>query len=137
MDTWLKSLRESAESALSLTVSYFPKVLGAILLLLAGYLLARMVGAGTAGLMKLVGLDRLLAKTPIQTLFTRSGSRKTGSDILGLLAFWLIFLLFGITATDVLGLPTVSATLTNLAHYLPKLGLAIVIIVLGMLAASY
>jgi len=137
MDTWLEAVRESSESALSLIVSYFPKVLGALLLLLIGYFLARVVGAGTTGLVKLVGLDRLLAKTPIQTLFTRSGSSKTGSDILGLLVFWLIFLLFGITATDVLGLPTVSATLTNLAYYLPKLGLAILIIVLGMLSANY
>jgi len=137
MDNWLEAFRESAEAALSLTVSYIPKVLGALLLLLAGYLLARIVGAGTAGLVKLVGLDRLLAKTPIQTLFNRSGSSKTGSDVLGLLVFWLIFLLFGITATDVLGLPTVSATLTNLAHYLPKVGLAVFIIVLGMLAANY
>lgn len=137
MDNWLEAFRESAEAALSLTVSYIPKVFGALLLLLAGYLLARIVGAGTARLVKLVGLDRLLAKTPIQTLFNRSGSSKTGSDVLGLLVFWLIFLLFGITATDVLGLPTVSATLTNLAHYLPKVGLAVFIIVLGMLAANY
>ncbi|MDH5499358.1 MAG: mechanosensitive ion channel, partial [Nitrospira sp.] len=39
--------------------------------------------------------------------------------------------------TGLLGLPTVSATLTDLAHYLPKVGLAVLIIVLGMLAASY
>ena len=134
---WLETLQESAESTVSLTVSYVPKLLGALLLVLAGYLLARMVGAATAGLMKLVGLDQLLAKTPLQTLFNKGGSTKTGSDILGLLIFWLIFLLFGITATDMLGLPTVSATLTDLAHYLPKVGLAVLIIVLGMLAASY
>lgn len=137
LDNWLEAFRESAESALSLTVSYLPKLLGAILLVLAGYLLARIVGAGTAGLLKLVGLDRLLANTPIQTLFNRSGSTRTGSDVLGLLVFWVIFLLFGVTATDMLGLPTVSATLTDLAHYLPKVGLAVLIIVLGMLAASY
>lgn len=134
---WLETLQESAESTLSLTVSYVPKLLGALLLVLAGYLLARMVGAATAGLMKLVGLDRLLAKTPLQNLFNKSSSAKTGSDILGLLIFWLIFLLFGITATDMLDLPTVSATLTDLAHYLPKVGLAVLIIVLGMMAASY
>jgi hypothetical protein len=137
LDNWLEAFRESAESALSLTASYLPKLLGAILLVLAGYLLARIVGAGTAGLLKLVGLDRLLANTPIQTLFNRAGSTKTGSDVLGLLVFWVIFLLFGVTATDMLGLPTVSATLTDLAHYLPKVGLAVLIIVLGMLAASY
>jgi len=134
---WLETLQESAESTLSLSVSYVPKLLGALLLVLAGYLLARMVGAATAGLMKLVGLDRLLAKTPLQNLFNKSSSAKTGSDILGLLIFWLIFLLFGITATDMLDLPTVSATLTDLAHYLPKVGLAVLIIVLGMMAASY
>ncbi len=134
---WLETLQESAESTVSLTVSYVPKLLGALLLVLAGYLLARMVGAATAGLMKLVGLDRLLAKTPLQNLFNKSSSARTGSDILGLLIFWLIFLLFGITATDMLGLPTVSATLTDLAHYLPKVGLAVLIIVLGMMAASY
>lgn len=136
-DNWLETVRESAESALSLTISYLPKLLGAILLVLAGYLLARIVGAGTAGLLKLVGLDRLLANTPIQALFNRSGSTKSGSDVLGLLVFWAIFLVFGVTATDMLGLPTVSATLTDLAHYLPKVGLAVLIIVLGMLAASY
>ncbi|MDH4155568.1 MAG: mechanosensitive ion channel, partial [Nitrospira sp.] len=128
---------ESAESTLSLTVSYLPKLLGAILLALAGYFFARLIGAGTAGLLKLVGLDRLLEKTPLQALFSRAGSTKSGSDVLGLLVFWLIFLLFGITATDILGLPTVSATLTDLAHYLPKVGLAVLVIVLGMMAASY
>lgn len=134
---WLETFRESAEASLSLTVAYLPKLLGAVLLVLAGYLLARIVGAGTAGLLRLVGLDRLLAKTPIQTLFTRSGSTKTGADVLGLLVFWLLFLLFGITATDMLGLSAVSATLTELAYYIPKVGLSVLIIVLGMLAANY
>lgn len=137
MKDWLETLQESAESTLSLTISYFPKVLGALLLLLAGYLLARIVGAGTAALLKLLGLDRLLAKTPIQTLITKSGSTKTNADIFGLLVFWLIFLLFGITATDTLGLSAVSSILTDLAHYLPKVGLAVLIIVLGMLGTNY
>jgi len=88
----LETFRESAEASLSLTVAYLPKLLSAVLLVLVGYLLARIVGAGTAGLLRLVGLDRLLAKTPIQTLFARSGSTKTGADVLGLLVFWLIFL---------------------------------------------
>ena len=33
---WLETLQESAESTLSLTVSYVPKLLGALLLVLAG-----------------------------------------------------------------------------------------------------
>lgn len=137
MRDWVDIFRESVEASLALIVAFFPKLVGALLLLLAGYLLARMVGAGTAGLLKVIGFNRLLARTPIQSLLTKSESSKTSADILGLLVFWLIFLLFGISATETMGLSAVSGALTDFAYYLPKLGVAIVIIVLGMLAASY
>lgn len=137
LNDWVDIFRESVETSLSLIVAFLPKLLGALLLLLAGYLLARMVGAGTAALLKLLGFNRLLARTPIQSLLNKAESTKTSADILGLLVFWLIFLLFCISATETIGLAVISAALTEFAYYLPKIGIAILIIVLGMLAASY
>jgi ABC-type maltose transport system permease subunit len=60
---WLDIFRESIESSLSLIVAFLPKLLGTLTLLLAGYLLARMVGAGKTALLKLLGINRLLAMT--------------------------------------------------------------------------
>jgi len=134
---WFEKFRESVEHSLSTIVDFIPKLLGALLLLGAGYLLARMLGAATAALLKVLGFNRLLAKTPIQSLLDKAQSDKTSADILGLLVFWLIFLLFGISATEAIGLSAVSSALTEFAFYLPRIGVAILIIVLGMLAASY
>ena len=137
LDVWLDALREAVEGSLFVFASFLPKLVGATLLILAGYLLARMVAAGTAGLLKVVGFNRLIAKTPIHALLTKAGSTKTSAEVLGILVFWIIFLLFGISATETLGLSTVSAALTEFAYYLPKVGVAVLIIVLGMLAATY
>ena len=128
---------ESIEGSVSLVVGFLPKLLGAILLILAGYLLARMVGAGTAAVLRMVGINRLLDKTPIQTLLARTESQKTSADVLGTMVAWLIFLLFGISAADTLGLSAVSSALTDLARYLPRVGVAVVIVVLGLLATTY
>lgn len=134
---WFDAFRESVESSFTTIVAFFPKLLGAVLLLVAGYVLARMVGAATAALLKVLGFNRLLARTPIQSLLDKSESNKTSADILGFLVFWLIFLLFGISATEAIGLLAVSGALTAFAFFLPKIGIAILIVVLGMLAASY
>ena len=46
---WLETVRESAEASLSLPVTYLPKLLGAVLLVLARYLLARIVASARPG----------------------------------------------------------------------------------------
>lgn len=135
--TWIETFRESLEGSLSLIVAFVPKLIGAALLMLAGYLLARLMGSGSAALLKVVGFNRLLAKTPVHTLFSSAHSAKTSADVMGILVFWVVFLLFSISATDTLGLEAVSAALTDLAFYIPKVGVAVLIIVLGMLAATY
>ena len=135
--TWIETFRESLEGSLALIAAFLPKLLGAALLMLAGYLLARMVGLGSAALLKIVGFNRLLAKTPVHNLLSGINSKKSSADVMGILVFWAIFLLFGISATDTLGLETVSAALTDLVFYIPKVGVAVLIIVLGMLAATY
>lgn len=135
--TWIETFRESLEGSLSLIIAFVPKLIGAALLMLAGYLLARLMGSGSAALLKVVGFNRLLAKTPVHTLLSGANSSRTSADVLGILVFWVVFLLFSISATDTLGLEAVSAALTDLAFYIPKVGVAVLIIVLGMLAATY
>lgn len=127
----------TVEGSVSHVVAFLPKLLGALLLILAGYVLARMVGAGTAAVLKMVGINRLLDRTPIQTLLARTNRRKPSADVIGTLVSWLIFLLFGISAADTLGLSAVSSALTDLARYLPRVGVAVLIVVLGMLATTY
>ena len=137
MADWAEQFTQSFTASVSDVVSFFPTLLEALLLLLLGVLLAKLVGVATTRLLRLFGLDRLLGRTAIQTLLERSGTKKKISEILGMTSFWVIFLLFLISASRTVGLAIVSEALTSLAYYIPKVGIAILILVLGLMAANF
>lgn len=137
MTEWTATVEESFTNSLKLLGTFFPKILGALALLIAGVIIGRVLATGTAKILALIGTDRLLSRTAMQTVLERTGTRRTVSQILGTIVFWIIFLLFLISATETLGLAIVSEALTGLAYFLPKVGLAIVILILGLLAANF
>jgi hypothetical protein len=55
---------------------------------------------------------------------------------LGTIAFWWIFLMFIVNALDALALPTITAYLTLLLGYIPRLFVAFLIVVAGALIAN-
>lgn len=134
---WATKLQESVMMSAALVFAFVPKVLGAAFLLLLGYGLGKLVGFTTGRVLALLGFDRLLGRTAIPGVLERAGTRKPTSHILGMLVFWIVFLLFLISATETLGLARLSEALTSLAYYLPKVGIATLIIVLGLLAANF
>ncbi len=134
---WSKTLQESFEASVSLFMTFLPKTLGALMLLGMGILLGKIVEAGTSRVLNMIGVDRLLSGTGLITLLQKTGSKRSISQIVGLLGFWLVFLLFLISATEALSLALLSETLTALVHYLPKIGMATLILVLGLLATNF
>ncbi|MGB0909004.1 MAG: mechanosensitive ion channel family protein [Nitrospirales bacterium] len=134
---WAEQITQSFVTSASDVVAFFPTLLEALLLLLLGFLLARVVGALTTRFLQFIGLDRLLGRTAIQTLLERSGTKKRISEIVGITGFWVILLLFLISASKTAGLAIVSEGLTSLAYYIPKVGIAILILVLGLMAANF
>ncbi len=134
---WTATLEESIEYSFKLLMAYLPKSLGALMLLGLGILLGKIVEAGTSRVLHLIGIDRLLSGTGALSLLKKIGSQKTISQIVGLLGFWLVFLLFLISATEALSLALLSETLTGLVHYLPRIGMATLILVLGLLATNF
>jgi Mechanosensitive ion channel, conserved TM helix len=134
---WTATLEESFEYSFKLFMAYLPKGLGALMLLGLGILLGKIVEAGTSRVLHMIGVDRLLSGTGVLALLKKIGSQKTISQIVGLLGFWVVFLLFLISATEALSLALLSETLTGLVHYLPKIGMATLILVLGLLATNF
>ena len=136
MNDWIAAVEESLTKSTTLLIGFLPKLFGAVLLVMAGFIMGRIIKVALTKVLQLMGIDRLLGKTAIQTVLERTGSQKTISQILGILAFWVVFLLFLISATETLGLATVSQALTGFAYFLPRMGLAVVILVLGLFAAN-
>jgi hypothetical protein len=109
-------------------VVFVPSVIGAVLLLLAGWVLARVlrVLATRAAML----LDTLLARVggPAGVERLRMGR---AAGMLGTAVFWVVLLFFATAATQVLGLQTFTDWLARLIDYLPTLAAGVLIVVVG------
>lgn len=137
MAGWWESLTEALAASLSQILAFLPALILALMLLGLGYLLAKVVSIGAVRLLQLMGFDRLLSRTAVQALLERSGTKQKTSEILGMIGFWIIFLVFLIKASDTLGLTMVSDALTGIANYIPKIGIAVLILILGLITANF
>lgn len=115
-------------------LSWIPAIGGALLLMLAGWLVALLLRALTLRLVHWMdlGLRRTLgegraARVPL----ARSG------QLLGGIIFWATLLLFGAAATQVLGLEVFTQWLTRLIDYLPTILAGLIIIVAGIVLARF
>lgn len=112
---------------------YVPNVLGAFLLLLAGWLAARLLRALAMRLALLA--DRTLARFARAPEGAPRRLPHTSAKILGSLVFWIVVLFFVTAATQVLGLDTFTAWLARVVDYLPTLLAGGLIIVAGFLVS--
>ncbi len=137
MSGWWEGLTAAVTASLSQLLAFLPTIILAAMLLGLGYLLARVVSIATIRFLQFIGFDRMLNRTAVQTLLERSGTKRKVSELLGMIGFWIIFLVFLIKASDTLGLTMASDALTGLANYIPKIMIAVLILILGLLAANF
>lgn len=107
----------------------------AILLLIIGHFLGKLLASIVSKLLAKVGLDKLSEKAGLNDGMMGSLSMQP-SIVLGKIIYWLIFLMFIISAADKLGLETVSATINNFVLYLPKVIGAFLVVLIGLFVAG-
>lgn len=108
----------------------------AILLLVVGHFLGKLLANIVSRLLAKVGLDKLSEKAGLNDGVMGSNFSMQPSVILGKIIYWLIFLIFLISAADKLGLETVSATINNFVLYLPKVIGAFLVVLIGLFVAG-
>ena len=121
-------------SAWSNVITVVPKLAAALLIILAGYLIAKVVASVLNRVLERVGFDRAVERGGIRQALARS--RYDASDIIAKLAFWLIFLVALQIAFGVFGPNPISDLLQGLIAYLPNVFVAIVIIVVAAAIAK-
>jgi small-conductance mechanosensitive channel len=115
----------------SQVAAWLPSLIGALVLLILGWLVASLGGAVVRGLLRRLGLDRLAERTGVSGALVEMGLDGSASRLLGRLIYWSILLLFVLAAAESLGLPGVSETLRSLVSYLPNVLASALILLLG------
>lgn len=133
-ERWVQTLNESMSLLVQKVSGYLPNILGAIALLIGGWLLARVLRFACARLIS--GLDSLLRRHGMELLLIRVGWERPASELIGSIVYWLVFLVFFAAATETLGLPVVATWLGGVSTYLPRVLVAGLILLAGFLAGK-
>lgn len=114
-----------------------PNIFAALLLLIVGHFLGKLIGNVTCKLLRKLGIDKLSETAGINGATQNVGFDATPSKILSKIVYWLLFLTFIISAADTLGLERVSATVDNFVLYLPKVVGAFLVAIIGLFVAGF
>jgi len=121
------------ENAWSNVATFVPKLAAALLILLVGWFVAKVVASILNKVLERVGFDRLVERGGVRQVLARS--KYDPSDILAKLVFWTIMLFVLQLAFGVFGSNPISDLLRGLIAYLPNVFVAILIIVIAAAVA--
>lgn len=134
---WGTSIFNALSNAVNLILTFIPRIIGFLVILLVGWIVATLVSKGVTFLLRKVGFDRMANRVGLNRFEQRMGVSMDPAGVLGKVVFWFLLLIFLVPATDALGLPTVSNILNTLVAYIPNVFVAILVLFLGTLAATF
>jgi hypothetical protein len=114
-----------------------PALVGAAVILLTGYFLARQVQRWTDDLLKRLGFNRMAAAGGLDEVVGRTGSRLDPVRALAKLIFWLVMLVVILLASMALGLESINEMFGAMLAFIPTLIAAIVIVILGIIVGEF
>jgi hypothetical protein len=130
-------LADSLQRGLDELVGFLPRLIGFLLILLVGWLIARAVKVLLVKALQGVGFDRALSSGSAGPYVARAMPDARPSEAIGTIAFWFLFLGAFAIAVSQLGIQALDNFLQSIVAYLPNVVVAILIFVLaGAIAAA-
>lgn len=112
---------------------FLPKLIGAIIIFVAGLIIAKLITMAVVKLLRLVRFDSAAEKTGVKTFLDKGNITKTPAEIIGSFVYWFIMILTIIASLDAMGLPIVSDILNDIFIYIPNVVAAVLVLMLGIL----
>jgi hypothetical protein len=102
------NISQSLQRSLDSLIGFIPNLIGFLIILLIGYVIARVVKAVVATLLEKVGLDRALSGSPAGTFVERASPGARPSRLVAAVVFWFIFIYAIAAAVGALKIPALT-----------------------------
>ena len=128
---WTAGFFTGLAAGLTRFFSAIPGILGAILILIIGWIIAGILGALVTKLCRAIKVDTIADRIGVNGFLAKTGTKLTASLILGEIVKWVIRLTFIEMAADQLGMSQVSGLINQMLAFIPNIVVAIVILGVG------
>jgi hypothetical protein len=130
------AFRASLAGALNTFLSAIPRIIGFAVVLIVGWIISSLLARGVEALLHAVKFNDLARRSGFADFVQKMGVRDDSSGVIASIVKWFVRLITLVVAFDTLGLPAVSNVLQQLLLWLPNLVVALVVLVIGGLAAN-
>lgn len=118
-------------------VAVIPNLVGALAILIIGYIIAKVVARLIRRLLVSIGADHLADRLNEIDLVHRSKVKFVPSVVLAKVVYYFLLLVFIIAATDVLNMKVISELMGNILNYVPVVISALAVLLIGLLVSDF
>ncbi|MDD5110508.1 MAG: hypothetical protein PHI63_04830, partial [Patescibacteria group bacterium] len=138
MEGFLGTFQTTTQVVWADLVANMPQILGALAVLFFGTLLAATLGLIAARVVRAMRLDHIVNQMKLGEALAKMGFPDFRlSRLVGWLVKWFFVVVVFITAADMLGWSQLTTFLTDVALYLPKVLVAVLILLAGLVLANF
>jgi len=112
-------------------------LIGLLIIIVVGWLVARLVETAIAKVLKVVKLDVAAETAGVNNFLAKGGIKLTISGLIASIFYWLVLLVTAAVAVDFLDLQIVGLLLDKIILYVPNVIISIFILLLGIFVSTF
>ncbi|GCE48735.1 putative transporter (transmembrane protein) [Thermosporothrix hazakensis] len=128
---WGTAIWQSFVNAMNMIISFIPKLIGFLVILLVGWIVAKAISKAVTWLCQRFNVEAAADRIGLHQLGRKANMHMDVSEILGKIVYWFVFLIFLVPAFDSLGLGSISSLLGTIVSYIPNVFVAVILLFLG------
>lgn len=132
----LSTAGESVKAIFVRVANFLPSLIGAILILVVGWIVARLAQRVLVRFLKTIRLDDISQRVRIAEVLQKGDIKYTLSELLGVFLYWLVVLATLLAALNALGLTVAAGLLERVLGYVPDVLAGAIVLVLGLFLAA-
>jgi len=132
MSSWQVILIEPAKTVLSQIGTFLSNLLLVIIILIIGWVVAKLIKALVVKVLRSLKFDDLSEKVKLDGILAKGGIKYSLSELIGVICYWLALLVTFVVAINAIGLTIAADLLNRIVLYVPNIIAAIFILILGM-----
>lgn len=127
---------ESVKGFFARVSSFLPTLIGALLILVVGWIVAGLLQRLLERVLKAVRIDDLAQNLRISEVLRKGEIKYSVSELLGVFLYWLVILATLLAALNALGLTVAAELLERVLGYVPSVLAGVIVLVLGLFFAQ-
>lgn len=131
------ALQQSLTSTFTKFGEFLPKLLGAIVILIIGYIIAKIIKFALEKILRAVKFDNIADSAGINGYLAKGGMKTRASGLVAKLGYWIVMFTTLVTFFGSLGLTQVSELLNTVIAFIPNIIVGCILLVVGMYLANF